>query len=81
MPKLNVEQWTAVMLPAATPDAIVQRLGKELVSIMARPEVAEKTRALGFSVDARGPAEFAPFWNSEVQRWRALIESAKITAQ
>lgn len=81
MPKLNVEQWTAVMLPAATPDAIVQRLGKELVGIMARPEVAEKTRSLGFSVDARGPAEFAPFWNSEVQRWRALIQSAGITAQ
>jgi len=40
-----------------------------------------KTRSLGFSVDARGPAEFAPFWNSEVQRWRALIESAGITAQ
>jgi len=42
-----------------------------------------KTRSLGFSVDARGPAEFAPFWiwNSEVQRWRALNKSAGITAQ
>jgi len=81
MPKLNVEQWTAVMVPSATPDPIVQRLGKELVAIMARPEVAEKTRSLGFNVDPRGPAEFATFWNSEVERWRALIQSAGIKAE
>ncbi|WP_434644093.1 Bug family tripartite tricarboxylate transporter substrate binding protein [Achromobacter piechaudii] len=81
MPKLNVEQWTAVMLPSATPDAIVQRLGKELVSIMAVPEVAEKTRSLGFRVDARGPAEFAKFWGSEVDRWGAVIQAAGITAE
>ena len=81
MPKLNVEQWTAVMLPSGTPDAVVQRLGKELVNIMAVPAVAEKTRSLGFRVDARGPAEFATFWGDEVARWRAVIEAAGIKAE
>jgi tripartite-type tricarboxylate transporter receptor subunit TctC len=81
MPKLNVEQWTAVMLPGGTPEPIVQRLGKELVNIMLRPDVAEKTRSLGFRVDARGPAEFATFWASEVERWRTVIQAAKITAE
>lgn len=81
MPKLNVEQWTAVMLPSGTPDAVVQRLGKELVNIMAVPEVAEKTRSLGFRVDARGPAEFATFWGNEVDRWRTVIQAAGIKAE
>ncbi|MBP0623365.1 Bug family tripartite tricarboxylate transporter substrate binding protein [Cupriavidus consociatus] len=81
MPKLNVEQWTAVMVPGGTPDAVVQRLGGELVSIMATPEVANKARELGFRVDARGPRDFAMFWNSEVKRWRAVIESAGITPE
>ena len=80
MPKLNVEQWTAVMLPAATPDAIVQKLGDALVAVMSEPDVAEKTRTLGFRVDARGPQAFAAFWTSEVARWRAVIEAAGITA-
>lgn len=81
MPGLNVEQWTAVMLPGATPDAVVQRLGKELVDIMAQPDVAEKTRSLGFRVDARGPNEFTEFWKSEVERWRAVIQAAGISAE
>ncbi|WP_229452310.1 Bug family tripartite tricarboxylate transporter substrate binding protein [Massilia niastensis] len=81
MPKLNVENWTAVMVPGSTPDAVVQKLGDELVQIMALPEVVKRTNELGFRVDARGPREFAPFWNSEVQRWRAVIDAGGITAE
>lgn len=81
MPKLNAEQWTAVMMPAGTPDAIVQKMGNELVHIMQMPEVARKAEELGFRVDPRGPKAFAELWNSEVQRWRAVIEAANITAE
>lgn len=78
MPQLLVEQWTAVMLPGATPDAVVQRLGDELVRIMQLPDVSEKAAGLGFRVDPRGPREFAQFWRSEVQRWRGVIEAGGI---
>lgn len=81
MPKLNAEQWTAVMMPAGTPDAIVQKMGNELVRIMQIPEVAKKSEELGFRVDPRGPKAFGELWNSEVQRWRAVIEAANITAE
>ncbi|WP_407713697.1 Bug family tripartite tricarboxylate transporter substrate binding protein [Comamonas testosteroni] len=80
MPKLNAEQWTAVMMPGNTPDAIVQKMGNELVQIMKTPEVAKKAEDLGFRVDPRGPKGFAELWNSEVSRWRAVIEAGNITA-
>lgn len=80
MPKLNVEQWTAVMLPAATPDAVVNTLSQELVQIMQIPEVVARSTELGFRVDPKGPAEFAQFWNAEVQRWSEVIQTAGITA-
>ncbi len=80
MPKLNVEQWTAVMVPAATPDAVVNTLSRELVQIMQIPEVVAKSTELGFRVDPKGPAEFAQFWNAEVQRWSEVIQAAGITA-
>lgn len=81
MPQLAVENWTAVMAPAATPDAIVARLADELGRIMATPEVAEKARALGFRVDSRGPATFTPFVAAEVERWGQVIAAAKIVAE
>lgn len=78
MPQLAVENWTGIMAPAGTPDAVVQKLGDEVVRIMALPEMDEKAKAQGFRVDARGPKEFAAFVHSEVQRWGQVIDSAGI---
>ena len=77
---LAVENWTAIMVPMATPDALVARLGTELVSIMAGADINERARTQGFRVDARGPKEFAPYLRDEIERWGRIITSAKITA-
>ena len=78
MPQLAVENWTAIMAPAATPDAAVAKLGAEVVAIMAGADINERARTQGFRVDARGPAEFAPFLKDEIERWGRIIAAAKI---
>jgi tripartite-type tricarboxylate transporter receptor subunit TctC len=78
LPQLKVENWTAIMVPAATPDALVEKLGAEVVAIMGGAEIAERARTQGFRVDARGPREFAPFLASEIERWGRIITAAKI---
>lgn len=78
MPTLLVENWTGVVVPAATPEPIVAALGDEVLKIMAQPEVIERARSQGFRVDARGPAAFAPFLRDEVERWGRIIVSAKV---
>ena len=78
MPQLAVENWTAIMAPAATPDAAVAKLGAEVVAIMAGADINERARTQGFRVDARGPAEFAPFLKDEIERWGRIIGAAKI---
>jgi tripartite-type tricarboxylate transporter receptor subunit TctC len=79
-PKLLVENWTGMMVPASTPDAIVVRLSAEVLKIMATPDMQDKAKAQGFRVDARGPDAFAPFLKDEIDRWAKLIAGAKITA-
>jgi len=80
MPALLVENWTAMMVPSSTPDAIVQRLSAEVVKIMAAPDIEDKARAQGFRVDARPYDKFAPFLDDEIQRWGRIIRTAHITA-
>jgi tripartite-type tricarboxylate transporter receptor subunit TctC len=80
MPQLQVENWTAAMAPASTPDAVVERLGAQMLAIMSGSDIAEKARTQGFRVDARGPAQFAPFLQDEVARWARIISAAKIVA-
>jgi tripartite-type tricarboxylate transporter receptor subunit TctC len=79
--QLLVENWTAIMLPASTPDIVVNRLGAEVLKIMASPDVEERARNQGFRVDARGPAAFARFLSDDIERWARVITSAKITAE
>ncbi len=80
-PQLAVENWTAVMAPAATPDAAVNRLAAEIVKIMATPELEERARTQGFRIDARNAQAFAPFLKDEVERWARVIVAAKIVAE
>ena len=80
MPALQVENWTAAMIQAKTPDAVVQRLAREMVRIMGEAEMAERATQQGFRINARGADEFGPFLKNEVERWGRIIKSAKITA-
>ncbi len=80
LPELLVENWTAIMVPAATPDAVVAKLGAEVLSIMGGAEINERARTQGFRVDARGPREFAPYLKDEIERWGRIISTAKIQA-
>lgn len=78
-PGLGVENWTAIMAPATTPDAVLAKLGAEVLKIMATPDMEERARTQGFRVDARGPQQFAPFLKEEIERWARIIKSAGIT--
>jgi tripartite-type tricarboxylate transporter receptor subunit TctC len=80
MPQLQVENWTAMMAPSGTPDAIVGRLGEEVVRILATPEMHQTASKQGFRLDGRPPQEFAAFLHSEVLRWKSVIEAAGIRA-
>ena len=75
---LQVENWTGVMAPAATPDAVVEKLGNEIVKIMTTPDLEERARAQGFRVDARPADRFAIFLGDEISRWGRVIRTAEI---
>lgn len=78
LPGLLVENWTAVMVPAGVPDALVQKLGNEVVAIVKQPDMEQRAVQQGFRVDARGPEAFKTFLDGEVTRWAGVIQKAGI---
>jgi tripartite-type tricarboxylate transporter receptor subunit TctC len=80
MPGLLVENWTAVMAQAQTPDAVVEKYAREMIKAMYSPEVEARATAQGFKVSPKGPQDFAAFLQAEITRWGRLIRSANITA-
>jgi tripartite-type tricarboxylate transporter receptor subunit TctC len=72
------ETMQGVFVPAATPKEIVALLNREIVKVMALPDVKEKCAQLGFDVVANSPQEFAAYIKTDVEKWGKVIKDAKI---
>ncbi|MFS2055219.1 tripartite tricarboxylate transporter substrate-binding protein, partial [Variovorax sp. CT11-76] len=48
---------TSLMAPAKTPDAVVERLGREVAAVVHQPEVARRIEELGAEPVGNLPAE------------------------
>src|SRR5712691_4265870 len=70
-----------VLAPGATPPDIVARLHREIVAIVALPDVRERLAALGFTPIASTPKEFAERIRWEIEKWAKVIRAADIKAQ
>ena len=47
----------SLMAPARTPDAIVERLGREVAAVMREPQVRQRVEALGLEAQGNSPSE------------------------
>jgi tripartite-type tricarboxylate transporter receptor subunit TctC len=72
------ETMQGILAPAATPKEIVDLLNREIVKVMALPDVKEKCAQLGFDVVANSPQEFAAYIKADVEKWGKVIKDAKI---
>lgn len=70
--------WQAMLAPAGTPAAIVQRLSTELVRIIRSDEVRSKMLNQYFSATATTPEGLAALMKSESRRWGDLIKAAGV---
>ena len=81
MPELLAVNWYALMAPAGTPRAIVERLHVESVKVMSPPDVQSRMRAMGGEPEARNPDQTAAFLRGEYARWGKVIREAGIKGE
>ena len=67
--------WLA---PAGTPRAIIERLHRELVRVLAQADVREKLIALGNEIVGNTPEQFALQIADEVARWQKLARDRRL---
>jgi tripartite-type tricarboxylate transporter receptor subunit TctC len=76
---VKADAWMGFAVPAKTPEPIVARIHDAIVQILNQPEVKEKLKPLYMEVVADTPAEARSWLDSDIQRWRPIIEKNKIT--
>jgi tripartite-type tricarboxylate transporter receptor subunit TctC len=72
---------TGLLAPTATPKAIVDLIHREVVKIVAQPDVQKRLDDLGFQVVANSPDEFAAQIKTEMEKWAKVIRDAGIKQQ
>lgn len=80
LPGYEIVSWQAVFAPANTPKPVVDRLAKEIGTIIRDPEVTARLTKLGIDPSGTGPEELGAFQKAEVAKWGDLIRTAGIKA-
>lgn len=78
LPKLDIDYWVGIGAPAGTPNAVVQKLSKDINAALAQPEAKKKIAEMGLTIVANTPAQASQFVSSEIQRWTTVIKQSGI---
>ena len=80
LPRMVMLFWVAFAAPGGTPQAIVDRLNKEIVNALAVPDTKKRLADLGLDTVGNTPAQAAKLVDDETQRWSVVIKAANIKA-
>ncbi len=78
VPNFDVALWAGVLTTAGTPPEIIVKLNRELVAVLAQPDVKEKLMAEGAEVMPSTPEEFSALIVSEIDRLGKIARAAKM---
>ena len=78
VPGFESGTWQGVMLPRGTPEAVVQRLNKELVAVIRSADIRARLAGQGAEVVTMSPSEQEGFFEKERARWGKVVAAAQI---
>ena len=79
LPGFDGYLWMGIVVPAATPDAVVQKLATAIQRFVALPETQARFDKDGIEPVGNGPDEFGAQIAEELAQWRELAKTTKIT--
>jgi len=74
----EISEWNALLAPAGTPPAVIERLHAEVVKILGQEDIKTKFADLGAQTIGSTPAELAAFLRTEQAKWAEVVATAKI---
>lgn len=76
LPGYVAESWIALLAPAGTPAAVVSRLNREVLALLAEPAVAKRMSEVGMEGQGSSPAECWARYQAELQKWRPVVKAS-----
>jgi tripartite-type tricarboxylate transporter receptor subunit TctC len=80
-PEIEGDSWVGVLVPAGTPKDIISLLHRDIVTIIALPDMKSRLGELGYDLIGSTPEEFATRIKVEIENWAKVIRAANIKAE
>lgn len=81
LPKFEVELVYAIVAPADTPKAIIDKLNSQLISVLNNSEVKNQLNSRGFEVVTSTPSQLGEYIKSEVTKWGPIVKKSGATVE
>ena len=81
LPGYRAEAFQGMVVPAGTPQGVVNKLSAEVARIIKLPNVAQRFALDGADGVGSTPVEFALFLKAEMVKWSKVIKDAGIRAE
>jgi tripartite-type tricarboxylate transporter receptor subunit TctC len=78
LPGFDITSWVGCFAPAGTPKEIVARLAREMLAVLAEPQVRSRLAVTGFEVDPLGTEPFRQYVREQAAWWGKLVRDAGI---
>ena len=78
VPGFESGTWQGILVPRGTPEAVVQKLNKALITAIRAPEIRSRLAGQGAEVVTMTPAEQDQFFAKERARWATVVKAANI---
>jgi tripartite-type tricarboxylate transporter receptor subunit TctC len=80
VPKFSLTSWAAVFGPAKMPREAVDKLNKEFIAAMSKPEVKSAMEKAAFAIAGSTPERLGTMVKEQLEGYRAVLKTAGIEA-
>src|SRR5262245_59153470 len=81
LPGFEANGWFVMLAPAATPQAVVAKVRRDLRSVVEQADIKARLEALGVYTRSMSEAELADFIRKEQAVWKPVIRQVGLTVQ
>ncbi|MDB5811420.1 MAG: extra-cytoplasmic solute receptor BugT [Betaproteobacteria bacterium] len=76
VPGFEATTWHGVVVSAATPQALVNRINADLAKVLQAPDVRERFTVLGAEVIGGSPEDFSAYIKKEIPKWTKVVKDS-----
>ena len=81
LPGFEISTWYGVLAPASTPEAVIQKINREIVKAAQLPDVRKKLEDMGVELQLSSPQAFGALLKAETIKWAEVIRVTGVKAE